>query len=232
MFGPLAPARAGGSTFFPTPAGGGAYLLTSPWDCNAANANNTFAFSGGPPHNRVARSSRGQAVNVTAATGGAATAFGYADGSRGVGTASLEDANSDGVFDTIVGDGMRRGTTPVNFTLALQLMDNDKDGNPDHASVPWAEVNALGLLGNGDGCNDTEPQAWVPLADTDSDGKPDAVVFDLDGNGTADPQFYRSPRLVPAAVPAVNWSGLLLLALLLVSLAAWAMTRREAVRPA
>lgn len=232
MFGPLAPARAGASTFSPTAAGGGAYLLNNPWDCNASNANNTFTFSGGPPYNRVTRSSRGQAINVTAATNGAATGFSYADNSRGTGTGALQDTNSDGIYDTVVGNGMRRGTTAVNFSLALQLMDNNKDGNPDHVSVPWSEVNALGWIKGSDGCNDSEPQAWVPLADTNGDGKPDAIVFDLDGNGTADPEFYKSPPVVPAAVPSVNWSGLLLLALLLTSLAFWSLSRREGVRPA
>lgn len=234
MVGPLAPVLAGGVGFYPQPLGGGNYLVDTPWNCDKGDGDDTFQFSGGPPYTTAARDNGllHQEASVSGFTGGFPTSFHFWDTGASFGNGGLNDTNADGVYDTFLGNGQTLLGGPVNVSLAFQLMDNNRDGNPDHISVPWAEVNALGWLDPTDGCNDTEPQAWVPLADTNGDGKPDSIVFDLDGNGAADPQFYTSPPLVPAAVPSVNWSGLALLAVLLGSLACWALARRQTLSEA
>lgn len=241
MFGPLTPASAGGSFFYPTLKAGTTYKLNSPWSCPTGSLADEVTFGGGPPYTMATRSNHGvgQTVRTTRWSNGFPVEFSYTDTRGWTGTLVLSDVNSDGVYDTVVGNGTRStsdapsaSATTANFTLALQLRDANSDGNPDRVSLPWAEVNSLGWLDPTDGCNDSEPQAWVPLADTNNDGKPDAIVLDLDGNGTADPQFYTSPTLVPTGVPSVNWSGLALLAVLLGSLACWTLARRQTLSEA
>jgi hypothetical protein len=70
-------------------------------------------------------------------------------------------------------------------------------------------------------------QVWVPLADTNGDGRGDSVVVDLDGNGIPDPQYYTSPRLGAQGVPTTNSIELAILTLLLGAFGVWYLGQRQ-----
>lgn len=230
MLGPGHPVRAGSSSFYPTAAGMGVYDLNSPWDCNGADSEDSVAMGGGSPYESAERNNEGtgQRLRVERFTGGLPIEFEYDDDSSGGGAAELIDMNGDMAYDMLTGGGSKGGGTPFSISFSLELMDESGEGEPDHVSIPWSQISAMGWLDPTDGCNDGEPQVWVPLADTDGDGAPDSIVLDLNGDSNPDPEFYRSPRLVAAmAVPTMDWLGLVMLGALLTGLALWTLSRRE-----
>jgi hypothetical protein len=127
------------------------------------------------------------------------------------------------------------------------MMDSNRDGNADmvqiagninmmatlvftpnasHVSIPTSQATMLGARGGLCGPSFI-PQIWVPLADTDGDGRGDTIILDLDGNGIPDPQFYGSGRLGAIGVPTTNTVGLSILMVLLGSIGAWYLGQRR-----
>ncbi len=70
-------------------------------------------------------------------------------------------------------------------------------------------------------------QIFVPLADTNGDGRGDTVVLDLNGDGIPDPQYYTSPRLGALGVPATNNVALAALIVLLGVVGVWYLGNRR-----
>ena len=166
---------------------------------------------------------RNQSMAITGFTGGSPSQFAYTEsdsrGARATGNGQLMDLNGDGRMDAIIVNG-----TSVNTTLNLVF---SADGN--YASVP---VSQAALLGARQGrCGPSVPQIWVPLADTDGDGRGDTLILDLDGDGIADPQFYSSPRLGAAAVPTTSNFALSILTTLLGGIGVWYIGHRRQSTP-
>jgi hypothetical protein len=117
------------------------------------------------------------------------------------GTGTLVDQNGDGIFDGIALTG---GST--NITLPFVYVDINGDGFADYVSLPWSQAALFGINPNGGvlapGAGGKNPQIWVPLADTNGDGKGDSIVFDLTGSGVPDPDLYSSPAMGPVRAPA------------------------------
>ena len=143
------------------------------------------------------------------------------------GSGQMVDENGDGVFDALQGGG----TGWVNFLLDLVFSDTTGDGWGDYVSIPWSQASALGV-DKSDGCTVAggDPQVWVPMADTNGDGRPDSIVLDLNGDGIPDPQFLPGPIIGAAAVVVSNpiptlsqWA--MLLTTLALALAAWMQIR-------
>ena len=87
----------------------------------------------------------------------------------------------------------------TNYDANFVYADVDGDGNPDYMSVPFATQSALGVKpfpcavpGAGTG----NPQIWIPMGDSNGDGIPDGIVWDLDGNGVPDADVYQLPPMV------------------------------------
>ncbi len=143
------------------------------------------------------------------------------------GTGGLVDQNGDGIWDGIALTGS------TNVTLNFVYVDTNGDGFADYVSIPWSQATLVGINPNGSvlapGAGGKNPQIWIPLADTNGDGKPDAIVFDLTGSGVPDPDLFSSPAMgpVPAAptlappVPSLSEFGILGLALSLTAVALW-----------
>ncbi len=195
-----------GSSATATPSGGGgSATLVTPWDCSTGSPSQYYSFSNmtGGKYQTVSRmtsAARQQAVTVTGTAAGNATDFSYREslGSLVIcdGSVRLVDTNGDGAYDTV--EGSRAGGG-LSFNLGLVL---STDGN--YISIPWSQAAALGVKSNY-GCGTAaSPQVWVPLADTNGDGKPDSVVLDLNGDGVADPELFRSPPLAAAPAAAAN----------------------------
>ncbi len=117
------------------------------------------------------------------------------------GTGQLVDQNSDGVFD-----GMTLAGPGLNVTLPFVYVDINGDGFADYISIPWSQATLVGVNPNSSvltpGAGGPNPQVWIPLADTNGDGKPDSIMLDLDGNGVPDPDVFASPALGPVSAPA------------------------------
>lgn len=118
------------------------------------------------------------------------------------GTGMLIDSNADGIFDSV--QASEPGGS-LNFMSSLVTADITGDGKPDYISLPWGPLVPMFMLFRmpfTTGEPGSLPQIWLPLADTNADGTPDSVALDLDGNGSADPQFFMSPALAgPPIVP-------------------------------
>ena len=112
------------------------------------------------------------------------------------GSGSTFDSNGDGIADGV--QGTESGGGGLNFMTSFVFSDVTGDGRADYASIPWAQTSLLGVQpipGLG-----TNPQVWVPLADTNGDGVPDSVAFDLNADGVADSNVFVSPVLRPSPV--------------------------------
>ena len=114
-------------------------------------------------------------------------------GGNRTGSGGLFDTNGDGVADGIVGN--ESGGQNLAVMMSFVYSDVTGDGRPDYVSLPWAQTSILGtqpIPGS-----TSNPQVWIPLADTTGDGIPDTVAFDLDGDGAADPGSFLGPLIGP-----------------------------------
>jgi hypothetical protein len=227
---------AGDEGVAPRRAGGGTIEIPSRWQCDPESTNNLIQLSNRDPGGRFRTLSRvngvlNQSVTAGGIVNGTARDFSYEQTRLGATTAtgsiSLTDANNDGVLD-----GVRfRGTLTASISFVFS-------GNGDFVTVPWSQVSALGLDLNGS-CVGALPQIWVPLADTNGDGRGDAVVFDLDGDGRADADLLAGPAIAVPSVPTMGPIARLILMALIGLTGAWFLSRRrtdgrfdEGARPA
>lgn len=221
---------------------GNVVTLISPLDCNSGDGDNQATLGGnlGGRLNTITRNSdfgRTQELDVTGGTGaGEATGFSFLErqGGTGIGTGTggLSDSNNDGAFETFTANGSTAGGRAVHTSFNLVFGDADNDGHPDYTSIPWALSDLFGV-NSGDGCaaggaGGTDPQIWIPLADSNNDGIPDAIIPDLDGNGVADADSFRSPPLVSPAIPTASMQWMTVLTLLLSGMSLWLLRRRAA----
>jgi len=123
------------------------------------------------------------------------------------------------------------GGGPVNATLDLVPADTDGDGDPDYVTFSSLEpLDFFGMNCDVGGTPTDFTQIWLPLArDLDGDF---AVIGDLDGDGTADPELAWGPKLAigtPSvlAVPTLSGAGVAVLALALLGLGVRMMRRRD-----
>lgn len=200
--------------------------IPNPWDDCAGenNHNNTFFLGNQDKGGRYtsvqgARTTGGSAgAGITNSDGARALAFSLnfktgPDSPTLEGVGTLMDQNKDGIYEGFhteqVFNEARRGRSVLGTSLSMDLTfvfaDGNNDGKKDHISIPWAQASALGLRRFPESCQisqPSDPQIWIPLADTNDDGTPDGIVPDLDGNGVADPDLFMSPPLTgPVAVP-------------------------------
>lgn len=188
--------------------------IPTPWDSDPSG--NNLYFLGNRDSNghytQIVRNNGAEQQMVTFtgyAANGTPNAFrldadNFFYGTMRSGTGQLLDTNNDGIFDGIQGSG-----SGVSFSLPFVQVDTNGDGLGDHISIPWSQASLVGVdfadgtpvPGNGG----PDPQVWIPLADTNGDGKPDGFVIDLDGNGVPDSGTYAAPGFGPIpAAPAVG----------------------------
>jgi hypothetical protein len=234
---PLAPSRAGTALT----------MNSNLLNCNTSDSDHTGQLVDlqGGIYQGVERNSdfgRHQALRANSViNGNQATGFNFEERTSptgplvGQGSGDLEDGDSDGAFETFDANGSTNAGKSVNISTNLVFGDRNGDGNPDHVSIPWALASQLGV-DTSDGCSaggsgGTDPQVFIPMADTNQDGRPDSVVPDLDGNGSPDPDLLRSPPLVAAAVPTMNTWWLATLGIGLMLMALRRLRVRDAYRP-
>jgi hypothetical protein len=95
----------------------------------------------------------------------------------------------------------------------------------DYISIPWSQASLLGVDFSAT-CGGSQPQIWIPLADTNGDGLGDTIVLDLNGNGRADDDFFQGPPLAAAPAPTLGAAARAVLTLLLGGIAVWFLSRR------
>lgn len=217
------PTPGGDAPAAPQPLNSTQVQVTSMFSCssdeneriNLTNRDSSGRFTG------VSRTNdfREQSINVAGFAGGGPSAFSYMErdgtGVREQGGGALADSNGDGRMDSMAVAGR------VNTMLTLVFTPDSS-----YVSIPVSQAAALGARGRSCGPSSV-PQVWVPLADTNADGIGDAIVLDLNGDGIADPEFYRSPALGATQVPSTNSVGLLILTVLLGGIGVWYIGRRR-----
>jgi hypothetical protein len=207
---------------------GSTLQLPTQWDCGL-NEGNTLAGLGNMDqagHFTTITRQNGlhtQSIGISNCAGGVATNFVYTEldfqGIKGTGTGAFVDSNGDGQADSFSVTGKVNAMVNLVFTPDSQ-----------YVSIPLSQQALLGGATAKCGISPV-PQIWVPLADTNGDGRGDSVVFDLNGDGVADSQFCRSPRIAGVGVPATNNVALAILTMLLGSLGVWAIGRRRPLVP-
>jgi hypothetical protein len=221
MLGPAAPILAG-EGIVPTRSGS-TITIPSKWACGSTTTNViTLSNPDGSGRFRTASRMNGlrlQTMNITNVVGGAPQAFTLTETYEGTTlnstTVSLIDQNSDGVLDgaTIAG--------AVNATTSFVYLSNG-----DYVSIPWSQASALNI-NTTTTCAGFVPQVWIPLADTNGDGRGDSIVLDLDGNGVADADVYSGPAIVVPSVPIMGPIARTILILLMGLIGAWFLSRRR-----
>ena len=198
--------------------------IPSRWVCDSENRNVlTLSNPGGSGQFQTASRMNGalqQSVTITSIVGGGPREFSYSqtntvNSSTRTGGASLVDMGGDGVMDLLTIHGSVSGT--VSFTYV---------GNSEYISIPWSQASVLGVDFSAT-CGGSQPQIWIPLADTNGDGAGDAIVLDLDGNGLPDPQFFQSPPLAAPPAPSMGPIARGILIALLGIMASWFLSRRR-----
>jgi hypothetical protein len=220
----------------PTFDGQQTLTVPNPWEQCGPGTHNQITMTGGPPFTGGTRNhdTETESVQATEYDGVRPTDFTmFVDRptTDKNGTAGVVDENNDGIYDAFQG----AGTGGINFLLDFVYADTTGDGWGDYVSIPWSQASALGVDktdGCGPGPNNSDPQIFVPLADTTGDGLPDSIVLDLDGNGLPDQQFRPGPIMGAAAAVALDttniptlgeWGAILAMAGLAV--AAWMQIR-------
>ncbi len=208
--------------------------ITSPWTCNGSSVKNQITLSDPDMSGRFLRGSRfsenlgkTQRITITGFDGsGEPTQFLFEEltGSSvtrsGVGT--LISSQNNGVYDTMELSQTGGG---ILATLSFSYFNTGNGNSPNFVSFPWGQTAALG---GKSACAGGNPQVFLPVA---SNGH---VIFDLDGNGSPDPDLFPSPLIAPsgiAAVPALAPAGAALLAAALLAVAVRHL-RRVAGEPA
>ena len=203
-------------------SGGSSIELNTLFSCNRApnNSASLLDTDAAGKYRRVRRRNhfRDQSFFIDGVQGGAANAFSYAESDNtqvhARGTGAMRDSNGDGNADMVQIAG--------NINMMALVFTPDSG----HTSIPASQATMLGARGGLCGPSFI-PQIWVPLADTDGDGRGDTIVLDLDGNGIPDPQFYTSMRLGAVGVPTVNTIGVSILMIVLGSIGAWYLGQRR-----
>ena len=153
--------------------------------------------------------------------GSSATQFSFTESSASVvrasGNGTLVDSNGDGVMDAMLDLGHAGKRDRLSVFHARQRLRQHS------CRAGGSSRSASGSMWT----HRFNSQIWVPLADTNGDGRGDSVVIDLDGNGIPDPQDDSSPGLAPQGVPTTNAVGLALLTLLLGAAGVWYLSQRQ-----
>jgi hypothetical protein len=221
MLGPLSPALAGGDGIAPTRSGN-RITIPSRFSCGSTT-NNVLTLSDpeAGTYRKVSRTMglKDQTMTIGSLANGSPKEAVLRETSGGIirhnTDMELRDQNRDGVFDGFTLAGAVNGATSFVY-----------DQGSNYVSIPWSQASALGIKTSGT-CAGDVPQIWIPLADTNGDGRGDAVVLDLDGNGLADPDLLRGPPLVATTVPALGPVGRLTLIMLLGLIGSWFLSRRR-----
>lgn len=203
------------------PRVGNTITVNSRWsDCASPGSTRNVLTLSNPSGGRFQTISRDngdqtQALTVQSNSGGAVSSFSYSEARAGgtpkTGTIALLDQDSNGVVDLL----MMSGHVSASASFSYQ-------GSSDYISIPWAQASAFGA--RSDSCGGSV-QFFVPLADTNGDGAGDTVIFDLDGNGVADADFFTSPPLAAPAVPSLGVIARVVLIALLGLMGAWFISR-------
>lgn len=224
MVGPAFPIMTGGERIVPIRTGNTVSYPTK-WSCgDTASHTLTLANPDGTGRFRTVTRELGslhQDLTITALSGGAPQQFVLTETREGVvvhtTTATVVDLNSDGVMDALTFTGQ------YNATISLVH-------NGGNVSIPWSEASTLGI-DTSYPCGGILSQVWIPLADTNADGRGDSVVLDLDGNGVADGDLYASPLVAAPSVPTMGPMGRLFLMLLIALIGGWFLSRHRADAP-
>lgn len=220
MLGPASPIMAG-STPVMLNRSGNTVAYPTAWACGDT-ASYTVALENPDGSGRFQAASRDlgslhQTVSITGFASGAPQQFNINETRGGVtahsSNVALVDQNADGVFDAATFSGQ------YNVTVSFAVTGNA-------ISIPWSQASAIGI-DTSTSCAGALPQVWFPLADTNGDGRGDKIVFDLDGNGVPDVDFFSSPPLDAPAVPSMGPIGRLLLLLVLGASGSWFISRRR-----
>ena len=200
MFGPRFPAEVGSDTVGPTRSGN-TITVPSRWSCGSST-NNVFTLSNNfdGKFRTVGRTREGsqQSLTIGAVSNGAVNEVFLRQTSGAVFQhaidVALTDSNRDGVFDGLRMEGTMSAATSFVF-----------GPNDNSVSIPWSQASALGIK-TSETCAGDVPQVWIPLADTNGDGRGDAVVLDLDGDGLADPDLFSGP-IITVRQQSRQWAG-------------------------
>ena len=212
--------------------------IPNPWEgCGPGQHNVIVMDPPGGPYDTAIRShdTESQLVTADQFDGARPTHFqasvDQASGPDHSGSGGVIDTDSDSIYDALEGSG----SNGLDFLLDFVYADVTGDGFGDYVSVPWAQASALSAAtGDNDTCDvgtSGDPQIFVPLADTNGDGRPDSIVIDLDGDGIPDPEFRPGPIMGPAViafvanpVPTLSQWGMIL-AMAAIAAVAWVQIR-------
>lgn len=222
MLGPAYPFVVGNDTVTPI-RNGGAIQYPSKWACGDSS-NNTLVLDdpdGSGRYRTMWRQLGALRQDMTFSTGPSGAFNGFVLTERRAGvleqttTMRVTDLNADGVADAFAFSGQ------YNATIGLVQ-------NGDYVSIPWSEASTLGI-DTASPCPGVPPlpQIWIPLADTNGDGRGDAIVMDLNADGVADGDLLASPMIAAPSVPTMGPMGRLLLIALIGLIGSWFLSRHR-----